>query len=155
MSVVEVPFQTVTLENVENIMPVVEAELNGHPIRLVVDTGASHTCLDKSMVKKYAAAELHSEHSPFGNSASSKDTVMGLGGRRLSHALYTLDTLSIGGLKLESYTVVAVRMSNINKMLKWVGQESIAGLLGCDVLQAHKACMDFERQVIRFQSDIH
>ena len=53
-----VPFQLVTLENDENVMPLVEAELNGFPIRLVVDTGASHTCLDKSAVRRCIPSAL-------------------------------------------------------------------------------------------------
>ena len=46
------PFQLVTLENDENRMPLVQAELNGIPVSLVVDTGASHTCIDRSAFKR-------------------------------------------------------------------------------------------------------
>jgi hypothetical protein len=146
-----VPFQLVTLENDENVMPLVEAELNGFPIRLVVDTGASHTCLDRSAVKKCLCSTpgisgVSSEkESSFGS-----DTVMGLGGRRLKHAFCRVESLKFGDLVIRDYQVVAVRLSNINRMLRWIGMEPIDGLLGCDVLSRYRVQMDFENMMMRF-----
>ena len=145
------PFRLVTLENEANVMPLVAAELNGFPVQLVVDTGASHTCLDRSAVKKCLCSTpgisgvSSEEESSFGS-----DTVMGLGGRRLKHAFCRVESLKFGDLVIRDYQVVAVRLSNINKMLRWIGMEPIDGLLGCDVLSRYRVQMDFENMMMRF-----
>ena len=147
-----VPFQLVTLENDENVMPLVEAELNGFPIRLVVDTGASHTCIDKTAFRRCALSKKngigHFRHSV---EDGEPDTVMGLGGRRLSHSFNTVDVLRLGVLEVISYQVVVVRLTNINRMLHLIGKDPIDGLLGCDLLTQYHARMDFESQTISFQ----
>lgn len=149
----EQPFRLLTLENADNVMPLLDAELNGHPVRLIIDTGASHTCLDKSVVKKYAPEACRKRVSPDDDPGKTKEnTVMGLGGRRLSHAVGVVGVLKIGELEIRDYMVVAVRLANINKMLRWIGQEPIDGLLGCDILRTYRASLDFERQQIVFSS---
>ena len=145
------PFRLVTLENEANVMPLVAAELNGFPVQLVVDTGASHTCLDRSTVRKC----LHStpdasEVQAAEDSSGGPDTVMGLGGRRLKHAFCHVEVLKFGDLEIRDYRVVAVRLANINKMLRWIGMEPIDGLLGCDVLSRDSVQMDFENMMMRF-----
>ncbi len=146
-----VPFQLVTLENDENVMPLVEAELNGFPIRLVVDTGASHTCLDKSAVRRCIPSALQRKRfSVREEDSAAADTVMGLGGRRLSHVLCMVNGLKIGNLVVSDYRVVAVRLTNINKMLRFIGQEPIDGLMGCDLLSQYHARIDFGTMTISF-----
>lgn len=150
MACINVPFRLVTLENAANVMPVVEGSLNGHPIRLVVDTGASHTCMDKTTLKQLAPSSLSLRKKQASETESITDTVMGIGGRRLSHALCTLPSLFVGDLELRDYMVVTVRMNNVNKMLHWIGQPPINGLLGCDVLRAYRASLDFSSACICF-----
>ena len=153
MASIDIPFRLVELENEENVMPLVEGELNGHLIRMVVDTGASHSCFDRASVKKYAPKAFpRNKVSCALTDSGDKDTVMGLGGRRISHTICRLNSLKIGDLELTDYKVVAVRLGSINKMLHWIGQEPIDGLLGCDVLQSHAAVLDFKALCIRMQT---
>ena len=150
MAWINVPFQLLTLENAENVMPLVEGRLNGFPLRLVVDTGASHTCLDKVSLKRMAPLALSRKKKQASDTETLKDTVMGVGGRRLSHTVCILPSLHIGELALHDYMVIAVRLHNVNKMLHWIGHPPIDGLLGCDVLQAYGAILDFSTGYLRF-----
>ncbi len=137
MTLYEIPFQLVTLEYDANVMPIVEAWLDDRAIRMVLDTGASHTCVDRDLVKPLLREKNVREED--------SNAVMGLGGRRLSHTICRLPLLRIGDIEWHDYKVVAVRMRNINKMLAWLGLPAIGGLLGCDLLQTSHAVLDFDR----------
>lgn len=151
MTEVTVPFQLVTLENDENRMPLVQAELNGIPVSLVVDTGASHTCIDRSAFKRCTASRPDTpSRLRCSVDEGMSDTVMGLGGRRLSHSFDTIDVLRFGELEVRSYRVVLVRLANINRMLRLIGKDPIDGLLGCDLLSQYNVRMDFGTMTMIF-----
>ena len=141
MPVFEIPFELVCLEDDFNFMPLVHVLIGANEVGLVIDTGASHTCLDKELVKKFRPLEQ----------PKSDNTVMGIGGRRLSHSMCELPDFQIGGLHLECYKVVAIRMKNVNKMLKWLGRKPIGGLLGCDFLECYHAVLDFNNRILRLE----
>lgn len=141
MEILEAPLYLQYLEGKDNVMPYVEAELNGKVLRLVIDTGASHTCINKSIVKSLKPSKFPSIYK-----------VMGIGGRGLFHSICKVDFLKIGELLIKDYEIVTLRLSNINKMLKLIKKKPIDGLLGCDVLINYSAIIDFENHVIRFHN---
>jgi predicted aspartyl protease len=94
----QVPFQLIQLENEENLHPIIDAKINDTPIRLVIDTGASHSCIDKKEVKKLLKNKTK----------VSEDIVMGIGNKKLTNTMVTIKELTIGELAIKDYTIVAI-----------------------------------------------
>ena len=143
MATYEVPLLLISLEDFANVMPLVEVEVAGQRMKMVLDTGASHTCMDRDRVKSFKVHPPSADHA-----------VMGIGGHRLSNFFCSLPTFQIGGLLLQNYQVVAVRMRNVNRMLKKLGREPLGGLLGSDFLQKYHAVISYEMSVLRLQDEL-
>ena len=142
MATYEVPLSLVTLEDDSNVMLMVEVEVPGQPLKMVLDTGASHTCMDRDCVKRFKVQAPSSDHA-----------VMGIGGRRLSNFFCSLPTFRIGGLLLRDYQVVAVRMHPVNRMLKKLGKTPLGGLLGSDFLRKYHAVISYDTAMLRLRDE--
>ena len=140
MNTIEVPFEIRELDNEQNMQPVVIAHIDELPVRLVIDTGASRSCLSKKLVKQFI------------NSKEIKaDVVMGIGQRKLNNKLVEIPSFRIGELQINNYLFLSLQISHINKMLVSLGIEPIDGLLGSDILFAYKAVIDYSSGKLVFQ----
>lgn len=112
---------------------VVPVQINGEgPFQLVLDTGATFTCLDKSVVERLGLPE------PAG--------IVGRGGtigESGAISLHRIETLAVGDVTARSVTACALDMGGINDM----GLD-VDGLLGLNFLKAFKVGLDFERNVL-------
>lgn len=130
----QIPIEIVELENDENLHPVIEAKINGNPIRLVIDTGASHTCIDKKEVKKLLKNKIN----------VSNDIVMGVGTKSLKNTIINIKELTVGDLEIKDYNIVVIKLSHINKMMEMLGIRPVNGLLGSDILYKYQAIIDYK-----------
>ncbi|NLJ82087.1 MAG: clan AA aspartic protease [Bacteroidales bacterium] len=136
-----IPIEIVQLEDEHNLHPIVDAKLNGEPIRLVVDTGASHTCIDRKNVKSLIKKNPEDV---------TNDVVMGIGSRSMKNTILTIKEISIGDLIINDYPVVALKITHINKALKLLGLHAINGLLGSDILFKYNAIIDYKNRCLTF-----
>lgn len=134
----QVPFQLIQLENEENLHPIIDAKINDTPIRLVIDTGASHSCIDKKEVKKLLKNKTK----------VSEDIVMGIGNKKLTNTMVTIKELTIGELAIKDYTIVAINLKHINKMMEMMNLPPINGLLGSDILCKYEALIDYKNRCL-------
>ncbi len=140
MNIIEVPFEIRELDSKQNMQPVVMAQIDEYLLRLVIDTGASHSCLSKKLVKKFInRKELKA------------DVVMGVGRGRLNNKLIEISNFKIGDLDIKDHLFLSLQLSHINKMLTSLGIEPIDGLLGSDILCMYKALIDYSSQKLIFQ----
>jgi hypothetical protein len=140
INTIEVPFEIIRLDDQHNVHPVVEAYIDRLPVRLVVDTGASHSCLSKQLIK----------HLP-GITGVKADVVLGIGRGKLNNQLVSIPHIAIGALTIENYSFLSLKISHINKMLSHLSIDPIHGLLGSDILYLYKADMNYATQKIIFQ----
>jgi len=140
MSTIEIPFEIRELDNEQNMQPVVIAHIDGLPVRLVIDTGASRSCLSKKLIKQF-----------INKKEVKADVVMGVGRGRLNNKLVEIPSFKIGELEVNNYLFLSLQISHINKMLTALGIEPIDGLLGSDILFAYKAIIDYSLKKIVFQ----
>ena len=106
------------------------------PYQLVLDTGATLTCLDQPLV---AELGLRQARGAVGVAA-------GVGGSgRLR--LYRVDSLRVGGALLEDLSVCAVDLAHIAAL-----DRDVKGLLGLNVLRNVRVTMDFDRNVVRLEA---
>ncbi len=140
MNIIEIPFEIRELDSKQNMQPVVMAQIDEYLLRLVIDTGASHSCLSKKLVKKFInRKELKA------------DVVMGVGRGRLNNKLIEISNFKIGDLDIKDHLFLSLQLSHINKMLTSLGIEPIDGLLGSDILCMYKALIDYSSQKLIFQ----
>ena len=140
MNTIEIPFEIIDLDEQQNILLTVNALVGEHSVRLVMDTGASHSCLSKKAVKHLTDKK-----------EKKADVVIGIGRGRLSNRLVHVPNFKIGDLEIRDYPFLTLSLSHINKMLSLAGIESIDGFLGSDILYAHKAKIDYGAQIIQLQ----
>ena len=142
MNTIEIPFEIRELDNEQNMQPVVIAHIGEFPVRLVIDTGASRSCLSKKLIKQFV------------NKKEVKaDVVMGVGRGRLNNKLIEIPSFKIGELEINDYLFLSLQISHINKMLTSLGIEPIDGLLGSDILFAYKAVIDYSSRKLIFQAE--
>lgn len=112
---------------------VVPVHINGQgPLHLVLDTGATFTCLDRSVTERL---DLPEARGMVGRGA----TIGGSG----SVSLHRVDTLTVGTTTAKGLTVCGLDLRGINDM----GLE-VDGLLGLNFLKAFKVGIDFKRNIL-------
>jgi predicted aspartyl protease len=115
----------------------VPARINGsEPVDLIVDTGATLSCVDSSLATELALPEEQ----------ALRGTAIGLGGSGAVR-LHEVDSLRVGGAVARGISVCAVNLD----ALRAIGGD-VRGLLGLNVLRNFRVTLDFERQVVRFAS---
>ena len=136
---IEISFEIIKLDEQQNIQPVVNAYIDTQKIRLVIDTGASRSCLSQKSIK----------HIKTKNELKA-DAVIGIGRGRLKNRFVQIPNFKIGELEIKNYNFLALQMNHINKMLSSLGMEKIDGMLGSDILYEYKAVIDYVEQKIIF-----
>jgi predicted aspartyl protease len=115
----------------------VPVHVNGQgPFRLVLDTGATLTCLDQEVAQRL---ELPEARGVVGVGA-------GVGGSG-QMSLVRIDSVRVGAARAEGMTGCALDLRHTGA----VGLD-IDGLLGLDFLRAFRVTIDFEREVLILQS---
>jgi hypothetical protein len=111
--------------------------LDGRPIDIVVDTGASKTIVDLS----YCRSE---------GIAVSDTGQPGAGAGGITVSVHTLGDvrLILEGLPLRSDGIFAIDMTNTNQKLMMKGADPIRVVVGADVLRYHQAVIDYATQAL-------
>ncbi|MDR2410608.1 MAG: NUDIX domain-containing protein [Bacteroidales bacterium] len=140
--IIEAPFEIIALDkDQQNFQPVIEAYIGEHPLRLIVDTGASHSCLSEKMIKQFV-----------GKTKIETNIVVGIGrGKLKNNKLIHVPDFRIAELEISNYAFLTLKLTYINRMLSLLGIKPIDGLLGSDILYQYKAIIDYNALKIFFQ----
>ena len=111
-----------------------DAEIHDSPVRLLLDTGASNTVLDRQ-----TADNLHLESQDEEGEAAG---CMHLSETGVQSSV--VNTLSLGALRLESFPLFIIDLSSVNKGLEHSGARRVDGVIGADVLASRSAVIDYE-----------
>ena len=114
MNTIEIPFEIRELDNEQNMQPVVIAHIGEFPVRLVIDTGASRSCLSKKLIKQFVNRK-----------EVKADVVMGVGRGRLNNKLVEIPSFKIGELEINDYLFLSLQISHINKVLTAIDRKSV------------------------------
>lgn len=133
---IKIPLQIVELED-DNFHLVVDSKLpDGTVGYWVIDTGASKTVFDKTLLGNYRE-ELHE---------SEEVHTAGIGEKPLESSIGYLQPFSFGKLKMDKLRVALLDLSHINQFYSKVSSLKICGLLGSDFLLKHKAVIDYKKK---------
>lgn len=141
--VFHVPFTILPIDDV-GFHIVIEAEMNGKPVRLIVDTGASKSAFDLTALERLdEKAELE----------PNEELSAGLGTTSMQSYFLEIDHFRLGDLVVEDYLAVALDLSNINTTYEHLGLGTIDGVLGGDLLVDYKAIIDYKKECLTFFVD--
>lgn len=113
---------------------VVPVYVNGRgPIDLILDTGATITCVDTSLVRELALPEQR----------LTVGTAIGVGGVGRVR-LHRVDSLRVAGAVARRLNVCSMDLAGMRAVAP-----SVRGLLGLNVLKPFTVTLDFERRVLR------
>lgn len=138
---IKIPLQLLSIEG-DGFHLQVKVKVNGKPALMIVDTGASRTVFDKTQIANFLQLEEVAEHDRVST---------GLGTSNMISQVVTLGRFSLGKLQLKLFPAVVLDLQHVNHTYDALGFAPIVGVLGCDVLVAHKAVIDFVKKSMALQ----
>jgi Aspartyl protease len=133
-----IPLQIIDL-NEEGFHPLVRVTVFGKPFILVLDTGASKTAFDQTMLllaDEYAVVALSDRLST------------GLGTNSMASSTATINNLYIDNLLIDEFEVAVLDLSTINIAYRQLGHPEVLGVLGGDILMKYKAVINYGEAVL-------
>lgn len=138
-----IPLQVLKLEK-EGYHILVEVEVLGSLQRMVVDTGASKTVLDRDTLVQHGVSESEFINSDLLSS--------GLGTNEMKSETYTLHNFKIGQWESSIIEVAILDLSSINFAYKQMNLAPIVGVLGGDILLNYGAVINYKQKTLRLNN---
>lgn len=129
---ISIPLELLNLEDGVHLL--IEIAAFDKNFKAVLDTGASKTVFDKTIVENHLN----------GSSLITTDRVStGLGTTDMESYTWHLNQLKLGDLKLENFEVAVLDLSTINYAYANMNLEPVIGVIGGDILSQYKAVIDY------------
>lgn len=132
---IEIPIKMLKLEDGFHLL--VNIRVNGKPVRLLLDTGASKTVFDKERAKRFLSEEKLEKHDKLST---------GLGTSNMKSHLAVIERISLGKIEIKNYKTVVMDLSHVNVAYGEMKQKPIDGVLGSDILKKYKAVIDYGKR---------
>lgn len=130
-------FVRIPLKKLNSNHYLVRAKIHDKKARLILDTGASTTCVDINMALHFDIIHEKSDIMAAGAGAIGMKT-------QISHK----NQLQIGSWKATNVGMVLFDLSHINMALLEVNEKAVDGILGADFLKKHRAVIDYGRNCL-------
>ncbi|WP_183579037.1 aspartyl protease family protein [Mucilaginibacter sp. X5P1] len=137
-----VPLHIIDLHE-DGFHPLLDITVFGRLFKVVLDTGASKTAFDKTLLLKANEIALLN--------ASDKLST-GLGTNTMESFTATIYDMHIGDLKIPGFDVAVLDLSAINIAYEQMGHPEVLGVIGGDILMQYKAVIDYGKQVVKFKT---
>ncbi len=134
-----VPLELINLED-DGFHLLVEVVVFGEKFLAVLDTGASRTVLDKSMVENY----IESEHLLISDRLST-----GLGTNSMESHTIVVPSFEIGGLYIQNLTIAVLDLSAINTAYQTLDLPTVIGVVGGDILHHYGATISYKNRSLK------
>lgn len=131
------PIQLIDIDGGCLIM--VEAWLNGRQARMIVDTGASRTCIDPEWLARFVD-HPQVEHR--------EGQTVGVGGQQAEQQVVSIESFSIGDATLKDLEVAVVDLGNVRDFGSRNGLPDFVGIVGGDVLRRLRASISYRRRTL-------
>ncbi|UCC48896.1 MAG: retropepsin-like domain-containing protein [Gemmatimonadota bacterium] len=114
----------------------VQARVNGQPMTMILDTGASHTLLHREAAKRIGVE---------GRASSCEATGAGGSTETLTASL---EEFGLNEIPLGPKTVPVIDLGSVNAKLESAGVSPVDGVVGVDVLGEANAVVEFEHATL-------
>lgn len=132
-----IPINFVELDDL-GIHLVIKAKIGKKYINLIIDTGASKTVFDETLLSNYC--KLIDDD----NVIESK----GINSEILKTQKATINNITFGRIKFNDFETILIDLSNINEIYSEFSDLTIFGLLGGDFLIKHNAVINYYNKTI-------
>jgi hypothetical protein len=131
-----IPLNLVELEAENYHITISSIFKNGAEGLWIIDTGASKTVFNQSLIELYEPIEMDE---------NSQIQSAGIGAGHFDTSLGELMAFMMGALSVDPLHVALIDLSHINKLYFKTTQKEICGLIGSDFLLERKAIIDYEK----------
>lgn len=140
--IIKIPLHIIDLHE-DGYHPLVEITVYGKPYNLVLDTGASKTAFDHTMLLQAGDEALIK---------SSDRLSTGLGTNTMTSSTAIINNMYIGELLIPEFEVAVLDLSSINIAYLQLNHPEVLGVLGGDILMKYKAVIDYGEQLLSLQA---
>lgn len=113
------------------------ARINGVKGSFIVDTGASNTCIDKNLIKKFKLTPENSDTKAAGAGAINMETQLAKNNK-----------IVLSEWKSKNNDIIIFDLSHVNEALTNHKSKSVHGIIGADILKKGKAIIDYKKNNI-------
>jgi len=138
---IEVPLQILDIEG-EGFHIMIQGKIQGKEAHFLVDTGASRSVFDPNTMADFIE-NLQLEQK--------EGITAGVGSSDLESSVFNIGQLCLGNLEIHDYQAVALDLSNIHEMYAKLGLPHIDGIIGGDLLEKHKAIINFRLKKMKLK----
>jgi hypothetical protein len=139
---ISIPLQIIDLHD-DGFHPLLEINLFGKAFIVVLDTGASKTAFDRTVL--FEASETT-------DILASDRLSTGLGTNTMESFTAIISDMFIGSLPIAPFEVAVLDLSTINIAYGQMGHPLVLGVLGGDILMKYKAVIDYGKQVLKLKT---
>lgn len=138
-----IPFEIINIEN-EGYHIVLDIEILDSKYKIVLDTGASKTVLDKHTLLNIGLKE---------EDFTSTDILStGLGTNEMKSEMLDLKSISLGTWSIKNITVAVLDLSAINYAYNHMNLEPVIGVLGGDILTQYGAIINYKKKTLQLNT---
>lgn len=119
--------------------PIVHANLNGHLVSFMIDTGSDLTVIDESAAKSF---DIKLRQLP-----TNRNQVAGIGTQKQQIKLATSVKLQLAGHHIFT-SFVSTKLAKVNSHFRTKGKAPLVGIIGADVMQQYGFVLDYENNVL-------
>ncbi len=134
-----IPFEVISLQ-ADGFHIITEIEIFDKKFKMVIDTGASKTVLDKETLL---------------NSGIDEDKFLntdilstGLGTNSMQSFMISIPVMKIGEWSTKNFTAAVLDLSSINYAYNQIGLDPVIGVLGGDILKLYGARIDYKKNLL-------
>lgn len=142
MRKIRIPLRLINLQD-DGFHLLVEIVVFGEKHWAVLDTGASRSVFDKTLIEKHVQPEA------IETVDTSEETVATTLFSTSNTAVATLPKLKIGKLKIRKYQAVGLDLESVNAAYEHLGHPLVAGIIGGDIMIKYKAKIDYKRLTLK------
>ena len=136
----QIPIRLLDIEG-EGFHVMIQGKINGMEATFLVDTGASRSVFDPTVITKFIENPTFQEKGGI---------TAGVGSSDLESSTFIINTLSFGDIEIHNYEAVALDLENIHESYSKLGLPAIDGIIGGDLLYRLTATIKYRLRKIRF-----
>ncbi|MDP9080642.1 MAG: aspartyl protease family protein [Bacteroidota bacterium] len=140
---ITVPLQIIDLHE-DGFHPLVKIRVFGKKFVVVLDTGASKTAFDQTMLLQASESAVLT---------TSERLSTGLGTNSMESSTAVITDMRIGKLFIDEFEVAVLDLSTINIAYRQLSHPEVLGVLGGDLLMKYKAVIDYGKGKLVMKKD--
>jgi predicted aspartyl protease len=137
----QIPLQVISIQE-RGFHILLKIKINGMSARMVLDTGASQTVLDKNRVHRFVDDKEFEKNETLST---------GLGTNSMESHIVHIRKMQLGDLIIKDSALILLDLSIVNTSYEQIGMKPLDGIIGSDILMMHKAVIDFGKRILKLK----